>query len=276
MADWFQIKEVKEDIFCIEEPGHVQSYLINGDTHSALIDTGMGFGDIRTAIEPLLQEQVIVLNTHWHFDHIGGNPLFEEIGIARNEGRLIARNIPNTDLMDLYVNPCLLEDIPLPAQFNPAAYAIQGSKPSFFISAGDRFDLGGRVLEAIATPGHTRGSMSFLDIQSGSLFSGDFIYSGSIYAHFSDSDTEQYVESLNKIWQHYQAFDSIFGAHNEYPLPRSYICNVREGFDKINNKTVSPMTTGDWGEPVHCYQLGAINILTKIPGSVGIRLFGWK
>ncbi len=274
MSDWFQIKEVKEGAFCIEEPGHVQSYLINGDTHSALIDTGMGFCDIRTAIEPLMQEQVIVLNTHWHFDHIGGNPLFEGIGIARNEGHLIARNIPNAVLMDLYLNPCLLEGVPLPAHFNPDAYAIQGSKPSFFISEGDHFDLGDRALEAIATPGHTRGSMSFLDIQTGSLFSGDFIYPGSIYAHFNDSDTEQYVESLDKIWHHHQTFDSIFGAHNEYPVPRSYIRDVREGFDKINNKTISPITIGDWGEPVHCYQWGEINILTKIPGSKGIRLFG--
>ena len=152
MSDWFQIREVKEDIFCIEEPGHVQSYLINGDSHSALIDTGMGFCDIRSAIEPLLREQIIVLNTHWHFDHIGGNPLFEKIGIARNEGHLIAHNIPNAVLIDLYVNPCLLDGVPLPARFNPAAYAIQGSKPSFFIDEGDFFDLGGRTLEAIATP----------------------------------------------------------------------------------------------------------------------------
>ncbi len=274
MSDWFQIREVKEDIFCIEEPGHVQSYLINGDSHSALIDTGMGFCDIRSAIEPLLREQIIVLNTHWHFDHIGGNPLFEKIGIARNEGHLIAHNIPNAVLIDLYVNPCLLDGVPLPARFNPAAYAIQGSKPSFFIDEGDFFDLGGRTLEAIATPGHTCGCISFLDIQSGSLFSGDFIYPGSIYAHFQDSDTEQYVDSLNKLWQHDRTFDSIFGAHNGYPVPRSYIRGVKEGFDKIMNKTISPITIGDWGEPVHCYQLGEMNILTKIPGSNGIRLFG--
>ncbi len=77
MSQWFQIEEVAQDVYVIEEPGHVQSYLINGRTHSALLDTGAGLSDIRNAIQILLRERVIVLNTHWHFDHIGGNTLFD-------------------------------------------------------------------------------------------------------------------------------------------------------------------------------------------------------
>ncbi|MBW1943233.1 MAG: MBL fold metallo-hydrolase [Deltaproteobacteria bacterium] len=77
MSQWFQIKEVAQDVYVIEEPGHVQSYLINGRTHSVLLDTGAGLSDIRNAIQVLLREKVLVLNTHWHFDHIGGNTLFD-------------------------------------------------------------------------------------------------------------------------------------------------------------------------------------------------------
>jgi glyoxylase-like metal-dependent hydrolase (beta-lactamase superfamily II) len=79
MSDWFRITEVEEGIFAIEELGHVQSYLVNGATHSALLDIGMGFRNIRDAVGPLLRENVVVLNTHWHYDHVGGNVLFKEV-----------------------------------------------------------------------------------------------------------------------------------------------------------------------------------------------------
>ena len=42
-SDWYKIDQVEENIFIIEEPRHVQSYLVNTRTHSALIDTGTGF-----------------------------------------------------------------------------------------------------------------------------------------------------------------------------------------------------------------------------------------
>ena len=80
-SDWFQITEVENDIFIVEEPGYVQSYLVNGTTHSALLDTATGMQNIFTAIKPLVKDRVAVFNTHWHFDHTGGNALFEEIGI---------------------------------------------------------------------------------------------------------------------------------------------------------------------------------------------------
>ena len=70
-SDWFKIKEVENDIFIVEEPGYVQSYLVNGTTHSALLDTGMGIQNISAAIKPLVRESVSVFNTHWHFDHTG-------------------------------------------------------------------------------------------------------------------------------------------------------------------------------------------------------------
>ena len=103
MSRWFQIKEVAQDVYVIEEPGHVQSYLINGRTHSALVDTGAGLCDIRKAIQTLLLERVIVLNTHWHFDHIGGNTLFDDVGISEKEKHLVEMDLPNSVLMDLYM-----------------------------------------------------------------------------------------------------------------------------------------------------------------------------
>ena len=73
---WFQIAEVDEGIYAVVEPEHVQSYLVKGSNRSALIDTGMGFCNIRSAVSTLTDTDITVLNTHWHYDHIGGNRLF--------------------------------------------------------------------------------------------------------------------------------------------------------------------------------------------------------
>src|SRR5437016_5734678 len=76
MTDWFATRELEHGIYLISEPAHVNSFLIEGDTAAALIDTGLGIGNIRQAIEALTRHDVFALNTHYHFDHTGGNHWF--------------------------------------------------------------------------------------------------------------------------------------------------------------------------------------------------------
>jgi glyoxylase-like metal-dependent hydrolase (beta-lactamase superfamily II) len=47
--------------------------------------------------------------------------------------------------------------------------------PDAYIADGEKFDIGDRVLEALPTPGHTRGHVVFLDRAAGVLFSGDHV-----------------------------------------------------------------------------------------------------
>ena len=275
MAAWFQIKEVAQDVYAIEEPGHVQSYLINGLKHSALVDTGAGLSDIRRAIQDFRKDRVIVLNTHWHFDHIGGNILFDETGICEIERHLIAVDLPNRALMDLYIRPCLEEGIPLPSDFVPERYMIKGSKPAFLISDGDTYDLGGRTIRAIWTPGHTRGSMSFLDDLTGGLFCGDLLYQGTLYAHFEDSGLEDYQRSLKRLLDMPTSTRALFPGHNAYPLQPEFISQVHEGFGRILGGGISAEITEEWGEPSQGYAFQDFGVLAKMPGARGVRLFNF-
>ena len=72
MQDWYKIREISKDVFMIEETGHVHSFLVNGDNKSMLIDTGMGMADFKKGITPYARNNITVLNTHWHFDHVWG------------------------------------------------------------------------------------------------------------------------------------------------------------------------------------------------------------
>ena len=71
---WFEIYKVNEGTYAILEPNHCEeviSYLILGDKHVVLFDSGMVIANIKTEVERLTDLPVIVVNSHCHYDHIG-------------------------------------------------------------------------------------------------------------------------------------------------------------------------------------------------------------
>ena len=272
-SDWFQIKEVENDIFIVEEPGYVQSYLVNGTTHSALLDTGTGMQNIFSAIKPLVKDRVSVFNTHWHFDHIGGNARFSEIGISPLERNLIQRDISSSELSKMLNIGFESEDLALPRGFNPEEYKILASCATFSIENGQRFDLGDRILEALATPGHTRGSMSFLDHRTRSLFVGDLVFRDTFFVQFEDSDPEEYIRSLEKVLSRSETFDRIYPAHGEYPLPKAFLNTVMEAFQKITRGAPPDEIDTAWHKICHRYHFNGFDILIKPPGTKGVQIF---
>jgi len=57
-----------EGVFC---------YLIEGTEKAMLIDTGYGLADLREAVREITSLPLIIVNTHGHCDHIGGNGYFD-------------------------------------------------------------------------------------------------------------------------------------------------------------------------------------------------------
>ena len=73
---WFEVYKVAPGIFAIYEPHQAEeviSYLIVGNKQAVLFDTGMGISDIRKVTTKLTSRPVVVLNSHTHDDHVGGN-----------------------------------------------------------------------------------------------------------------------------------------------------------------------------------------------------------
>jgi glyoxylase-like metal-dependent hydrolase (beta-lactamase superfamily II) len=194
---------------------------VEGRDHAVLLDTGMGFLPIRPLAESLTTRPVSVVNTHYHFDHVGGNREFDEIAIHEIGAPLIAEQLPRARL-EAYLDFCarrldVLERFaeldaeyfgvlnadsvprPFPADFDPAAWAIPPSRATSTLVDGDRIDLGGRVLTVLHTPGHSPDGICLLEEREGVLFGADTINAGAIYAQFDDSDLDALAASTRRL-----------------------------------------------------------------------------
>ena len=80
-ASWFTVKQVITNIWGIGEFNHpekVISYLIVGQKKALLWDTGLGVQNIADVIEHITKHPITVINSHSHYDHVGGNILFRK------------------------------------------------------------------------------------------------------------------------------------------------------------------------------------------------------
>ena len=79
---WFQVYEAAPGVFAIHEPRQVEtvtSFLVVGTERAVLFDSGLGIASIRRVVEKLTTLPVTVLNSHTHFDHVGGNREFTDV-----------------------------------------------------------------------------------------------------------------------------------------------------------------------------------------------------
>ena len=220
-SEWFVTREVARGIWLLAEPSHVNTWLVEGSERAVLIDTGLGIAPIRPVAESLTSLPISVVNTHYHFDHVGGNYEFEEIAIHELGASLLGQHVPRA-ILAAYLTYAdrLLESAdlfrsldggffhllsrdsdprPLPREFDSDAWMIRPTTASTILREGDRVNLGDRSLTVLHTPGHTPDCICLLDDRDGVLFGGDTINTGPIYAQLADSDLEAFAASANKL-----------------------------------------------------------------------------
>ena len=209
VENWYEISELPNEVTAIGEPKHQEEvfcYLIKGKDKDLLVDTGMGVVPITRALEKLRNssKELIVVNTHWHFDHVGGNGNFEKILVPKNMDEVsgLIMGWSNDDLKrygffdGFHKNG---DSTKLP-NFDAVNFFIPGSENiEPVLEDGYIIDLGERAIKVIETPGHTPGGISLFDKTNGLLFTSDLLYEGPLYAFEKESDPEKYLRSLKKI-----------------------------------------------------------------------------
>ena len=257
---WFEVYRVAPGVFAIYEPHQAEeviSYLILGTKQAALFDTGMGISDIQKVTFELTKLPVVVLNSHTHVDHVGGNWQFKEVlGMDTDFTRARARG--TTAGVQDEIGPDMICG-QLPNGFDARSYATRPWTVTRWIHDGDRLDLGDRVLEILSTPGHTPDAMCLLDREHGLLFTGDTYYPGPIWLFRPETNLDAYATSVQRLAALAPQLTTVLGAHNVPIAPPQILPRLVSAFSDIRSGRARPTTE----DRKSTYRVGEISFVLR-------------
>jgi hydroxyacylglutathione hydrolase len=208
-SSWFTINEVSEKVWLLGDHQVDNIYLIEGTDSALLIDTGIGVADLVSTVKKLTDKPLIVIITHGHPDHCGSIYQFEKVYInPADSAAARSFNLPETRknttagmMGDARLSP---EDVYSGPIYNTQLLPLE---------EGQIFNLGGRFIKVMETPGHTPGEICLLDIMNKLLFTGD--NNNSLVWLFLEGCTplSKYLVTLEKQKEMIGEFDIIFPGH---------------------------------------------------------------
>jgi glyoxylase-like metal-dependent hydrolase (beta-lactamase superfamily II) len=260
---WFEVYKVAPATFAIYEPQQAEeviSYLIVGTKQALLFDTGMGIGNIRAIVARLTSRPIVVLNSHTHDDHVGGNWQFPfvydmDTAFTRANAKGSHEDAQAEIAKDQICGP-------LPKNFDPAKYSTKPWKISLFVHDHFKINLGGRSVEIISTPGHTPDSVSLTDRANGLLFTGDTFYPGTIWLYRPETDFPAYLASVKKLSALVPEIKLVLGAHNVPVAQPSVLAELDAAIRSVLAGEVQPQSIN--GEQA-IYQVGEISFRLRHP-----------
>lgn len=170
----------------------VNVYVLESEIGLTLIDGGWAIEDARDVLERQLRSIGYAFSdirrflvTHSHRDHFtlatvlgheygaevvlgaGDRPAIELIADGRSVGEVYDQSLRQAGAAELVLKRASRRgETPEPKDWTPPDRWLEGTV---------QFDAGGRVLEAVETPGHTPGHYVFADLADRLLFAGDHV-----------------------------------------------------------------------------------------------------
>jgi glyoxylase-like metal-dependent hydrolase (beta-lactamase superfamily II) len=203
-------------------------FLLFGASTAVLLDTGATsnpqFFPLRRTVDSIIDSWLdghphpdcyglLVLHTHSHTDHTAADRQFADR--------------PNTAVIGAK---------------REAAWAYFGftDEPESVVQV----DLGGRVLDCLATPGHHEAAVTYYDRYSGILFTGDTVYPGRLYVF----DWPGFVRSIDRLvdWCAQRRVSYLLGCHIEMTTTPGV--DYPAGWSYQPDETSLELTTGHLGQ----------------------------
>ena len=193
----FRIREYRTGLFVLRQPACTNFekpflYLLVGQSRALLLDTGAGGIDVATPVDSLLgawraahggaPRELVVAHSHGHSDHVAGDDQF--------------RGRPGVTLVER-------DTAAVRAFFRFTSWPTDVAS----------LDLGGRVIDVLAIPGHQPASLAFYDGATRILLTGDTFYPGRLYVR----DTAAFAASTARLVAFTAArpVSAILGTHIE-------------------------------------------------------------
>lgn len=224
-----QIIQIDEQTWRIEDAG-VRFFLLTGTREALLVDSGMTVPSALSIARTLTDLPIQLLNTHADPDHIGSNGEFETV----------------------YMNPAECVNYPKMGKSLNAVTPVYD---------GDILDLGERILEVVALPGHTPGSIGLLDHSKRVFLTGDPIQDGKIFLFGPNRNLTAYYHSLRRAYALRDRYDEIWPSHGTFPVGAELIPQLMEGVERVVSGEAEPVQAELFGMPIFCYDIGAATFL---------------
>jgi glyoxylase-like metal-dependent hydrolase (beta-lactamase superfamily II) len=166
-------------------PLQVNCYIVGCEQtrQAAVIDPGDDVDRILYALAEDHLSVTAIINTHEHFDHVGGNKRLHQVTGA-----------------DILTHPAAAAEI-THISSRGAVWGMQvedSPPPARFLAHGEVVEIGATIkLTVRFTPGHSPGSISL--VGDGMVFVGDLIFAGSIgRTDFPGGDYQALIDSVRR------------------------------------------------------------------------------
>jgi len=176
-------------------------------------------GEILNYIEQNKINLKLILNTHGHIDHIMGNDWAKKMW---NVPLLMHKD--DMPLIDKALDQGAMFGVTFP---KPPA-------PDEFIDVTGEVKFADNVFKILHTPGHSPGSVCFVDEKEKVIFAGDTVFNGSI------GRTDLWMGDINLLLDSIQ--NKIFKYADEYVLYPGHMDETSIGEERANN----PFLNGEY------------------------------
>lgn len=206
------ITEIGKKTYHINEYGLASIYLIVGQERALLIDTGAGMCDLTALVRRITFLPFEVALTHYHVGHSGGMGQFGRVYVHPADAKN-ALEVTPADRRAFALRPRETDDRDV-FGFDPEHPRSFAGVPELCeLYDHQSFDLGGRTVLVLHTPGHTSGSCSFLDLSARLVITGDACEYRQIVTECAVSTQMRGLFNLHRCRG---AFDRIYGGHINY------------------------------------------------------------
>lgn len=166
----YQYTKIRENIWQIAEGKGVYCTLIKGERLAVLVDTGFGCGNLRAFVEENISTPYMVINSHGHPDHIGGNHWFDTVYASKEEWEIIRHFEEQVE----------------------QSYQLKEMQVDRQLCLGDM------RLDIVCLSGHTRGSIGLLVQEEKLLIAGDALNEGLWLFNYGSLSMKELYETLQR------------------------------------------------------------------------------
>jgi glyoxylase-like metal-dependent hydrolase (beta-lactamase superfamily II) len=231
-------RKINDNFYLLSEeagPAVVTMGLVLGANRAALIDSGCGItGTLDKFVKSITDKPIVHLVTHCDPDHAGASALFDNIFMSSLDDELMPLMLPfKKRVRDICLaagNKAFFVKIFLYMHMTRAEHFTYQD-----INDGDVFDLGGTVLEAFALPGHTKGSMCFVNRKGRYAITSDsiIIRGMAVVGSRRCAPLNKYRAALARFVESGFADYTIYTGHSRDPVDKGSITELIAACDEI-------------------------------------------